>query len=286
VPSTVDHDALLSVRDLRVEYPLDRRHTLAAVRGVSFSIRRGETLALVGESGSGKSSTGRAVLRLLRSARVHGSVRYEGQELIGLGPRAMRPLRRKLQMVFQDPYASLDPRMTVGQIIGEALTIHRLWVPAKRPADRREQLASKLAPVGLAPDLLDRYPHALSGGQRQRVGIARALAVDPEFVLLDEPLSSLDVSVQAQVVNLLSRIQRERWLTYLFIAHDLRVARYFASRVAVMRRGEIVELGPADEVLREPKDAYTRLLLASMPALPSIGPGGSTSPTPPDPPSG
>jgi ABC-type microcin C transport system duplicated ATPase subunit YejF len=267
-PPATNDEALLAVSDLRVEYALDRRHTLIAVRGVSFSIRRGETLALVGESGSGKSSTGRALLRLQRSARVQGSVRFEGQELLGLGQRAMRPLRRKLQIVFQDPYASLDPRMTVGEIIGEALTIHRLWVRSKRPADRREQLVSKLAPVGLSPDLLDRYPHALSGGQRQRVGIARALAVDPEFVLLDEPLSSLDVSIQAQVVNLLSRIQRERGLTYLFIAHDLRVARYFASRVAVMRRGEIVEVGPADTVLRDPKDPYTRLLLASMPSLP------------------
>jgi len=260
---TAAPEALLRVRDLRVDYALHRGRTFPAVRGVSFSIQRGETLALVGESGSGKSTTGRALLRLLHGARVSGSVELEGRELLGLSQREMRPLRRRLQVVFQDPYASLDPRMTVGQIVGEALTIHGLW----RPGNRREQVVAKLAPVGLAPDLVDRHPHALSGGQRQRVGIARALAVDPEFVLLDEPLSSLDVSVQAQVVNLLARIQRERGLTYLFIAHDLRVARYLGDRVAVMQRGEIVELGPAEEVLREPKHTYTRLLLASMPLL-------------------
>jgi peptide/nickel transport system ATP-binding protein len=256
-------ETLIRVRDLRVDYAMERGRLFSAVRGISFSIRRGETLALVGESGSGKSTTGRAMLRLLRAAHVHGSVELEGRELLGLGQREMRPLRRKLQVVFQDPYASLDPRMTVGQIVGEALTIHGLW----RPGQRREQLAAKLAPVGLSPDLIDRHPHALSGGQRQRVGIARALAVDPEFVLLDEPLSALDVSVQAQVVNLLAQIQRERGLTYLFIAHDLRVARYLADSVAVMQRGEIVELGPAAQVLREPTHAYTKLLLASMPAL-------------------
>ena len=263
---------MLQVRDLHVDYALERGRTLAAVRGVSFSIQRGETVALVGESGSGKSSTGRALLRLLQSARVRGSVQFEGRELLGLTQSQMRPLRRRLQIVFQDPYASLDPRMTVGQIVGEALTIHRLWLPG----DRREQIVNKLAPVGLAPELVDRHPHALSGGQRQRVGIARALAVDPEFVLLDEPLSALDVSVQAQVVNLLARIQRERGLTYLFIAHDLRMARYLADHVAVMHRGEIVEFGPAAEVLGDPKNAYTRLLLASMPVLPSrVDPHGA-----------
>jgi peptide/nickel transport system ATP-binding protein len=247
---------------------MERGRVFPAVRGVSFSIQRGETLALVGESGSGKSTTGRALLRLLQGAHVRGSVELEGRELVGLGNREMRPLRRKLQPVFQDPYASLDPRMTVGQIVGEALTIHGLW----RPGHRRDQLASLLDRVGLAADLVERHPHALSGGQRQRVGIARALAVEPEFILLDEPLSSLDVSVQAQVVNLLARLQRERGLTYLFIAHDLRVARYLADRVAVMRRGEIVEMGPAEEVLREPKNAYTQLLLASMPHLTAAGP--------------
>jgi len=254
---------LLEVRDLCVDYALGRGRTLAAVRGVSFSIFRGETVALVGESGSGKSTTGRAIMRLLRGARVSGSVTLEGVEILTQGQRELRPLRRKLQVVFQDPYASLDPRMTVGQIVGEALSIHRLW----QPGERRAQLAASLAAVGLQPELLDRHPHALSGGQRQRVGIARALAVEPEFVLLDEPLSALDVSVQAQVVNLLAQIQKTRGLTYLLIAHDLRVARYLADRVLVMNRGELVETGPADEVLRRPRHPYTRLLLDSMPSL-------------------
>jgi peptide/nickel transport system ATP-binding protein len=254
---------LIEINDLHVDYPGERGHAFPAVRGVSVSIFRGETLALVGESGSGKSSTGRAALRLLRAGRARGSVKLEGRELLDLSQREMRPLRRRLQMVFQDPYAALDPRMTVGQIVGEALTIHRLW----RAGDAREQLAGALVPVGLQPDLLDRHPHALSGGQRQRVGIARALAVDPEFVLLDEPLSALDVSVQAQVVNLLAGIQASRGLTYLLIAHDLRLARYLADRVAVMYRGEIVELGPAAEVLHHPRNPYTQLLLRSMPSL-------------------
>ncbi len=255
--------ALLEIEDLRVDYPRERGHVFQAVRGVSLSIFPGETLALVGESGSGKSSTGRAALRLLRAGHVSGSVRLQGRELLGLSQRAMRPLRRRLQVVFQDPYASLDPRMTVGQIIGEALSIHGLW----RPGNAREQLVAMLEPVGLQPELLDRHPHALSGGQRQRVGIARALAVDPEFVLLDEPLSALDVSVQAQVVNLLAGIQASRGLSYLLIAHDLRVARYLADRVAVMYRGEIVETGRADEVLQHPQNPYTQLLLRSMPSL-------------------
>jgi ABC-type microcin C transport system duplicated ATPase subunit YejF len=256
--------AVLEINDLRVVYPGHRGRAVEAVRGVSLSILPGQTLALVGESGSGKSSTGRAALRLLRYGHVSGSVKLNGRELLGLSQRQMRPYRRRAQMVFQDPYASLDPRMTVGQIIGEALTIHRLW----RSGDRREQLAAALAPVGMRPDLLDRHPHALSGGQRQRVGIARALAVNPEFILLDEPLSALDVSVQAQVINLLAGIQASRGITYLLIAHDLRVARYLADSVAVMYRGEIVEAGPASEVLGQPKNPYTQLLLRSMPSLP------------------
>jgi ABC-type microcin C transport system duplicated ATPase subunit YejF len=261
---TAPPQPVMEIKDLHVVYPGHRGHSVAAVRGVSLAILPGQTLALVGESGSGKSSTGRAALRLLRSGQASGSVKLNGRELLGLSQRQMRPYRRRAQMVFQDPYASLDPRMTVGQIIGEALTIHRLW----RSGDRREQLAAALAPVGMRPDLLDRHPHALSGGQRQRVGIARALAVNPEFILLDEPLSALDVSVQAQVINLLAGIQASRGLTYLLIAHDLRVARYLADTVAVMYRGEIVEAGPASEVLVAPKNPYTQLLMRSMPSLP------------------
>jgi len=264
VTSAISPEPLLELRSLSVSYPGSGR-PVTAVRGVDLKLHAGETLALVGESGSGKSTLGRAALRLLRSDS--GQVLYRGRDLVPLTQRALRPFRRRLQLVFQDPQASLDPRMTVGQQIAEAFTIHRLF----HPSEHRERAEAVLDLVGLRRDLIDRHPHALSGGQRQRVGLARALAVDPELVVLDEPLSSLDVSIQAQILNLLIAVQRQRGLSYLFIAHDLRVVRFLADRTAVMQRGRIVELGPTAKVFEQPTHPYTQLLLHSR--LP-IDPGG------------
>jgi ABC-type glutathione transport system ATPase component len=249
-------EPVLELRSLDVSYR-GGGPPVAAVRGVDLALRAGETLALVGESGSGKSTLGRAALRLLRADS--GQVLYRGRDLSPLSPRALRPFRRKLQMVFQDPHASLDPRMTVGQQIAEAFVIHRLF-PRSEHEDR---VGALLDLVGLRRDLIHRHPHALSGGQRQRIGLARALAVDPEVVVLDEPLSSLDVSIQAQILNLLIEVQRQRGLSYLFIAHDLRVVRFLADRTAVMQRGRIVELGVTAELFDHPAHPYTQLLLQS-----------------------
>ena len=265
---------LLEVRDLHVTYPARRgvlsrgpkRPDVAAVKGISLSIARGETLALVGESGSGKTSAARAIIRLLRPAS--GSIVFDGRDVARAGRADLRQYRERVQLVFQDPYASLNPRIAVGAAIEEVLEVHR--IEATRPG-RRQRVHRLLADVGLGTEHAARYPHELSGGQRQRVGIARALAVNPELLLLDEPVSSLDVSVQAQIINLLEDLQEEHGLAYLFIAHDLAVVNHIADRVAVMYLGEIVEEGPVQQVFDDPRHAYTRALLASIPGVAPVG---------------
>jgi peptide/nickel transport system ATP-binding protein len=230
-----------------------------AVDGVSFSLEGGETLGLVGESGSGKSTLCRAVLQLIKP--TSGSVRFEGREIAGLSRRRMGPLRREMQMVFQDPFASLNPRKRVGQIVGEPL---RLQGVAKG-SELRRRSQELLERVGLSPEHYDRFPHEFSGGQRQRIGIARAIAPRPKLIIADEPVSALDVSIRAQIVNLLADLQDELGLAYLFVAHDIGVVRHVADRIAVMHEGKIVEEGPADQVCERPQDPYTRELLAAVP---------------------
>jgi oligopeptide/dipeptide ABC transporter ATP-binding protein len=255
---------LVSVRDLHVRFPLSRgmfgatRGWVRAVDGVSFTVPRGETLALVGESGCGKTTTARALLRLIPV--TSGAVSFDGTDVLALRPEPLRRLRRRMQLVFQDPYSSLNPRRTVGDAIREGLLVHQL--AAGREADDRVRQA--LGEVGLRPEFALRYPYELSGGQRQRVGIARALAVGPEFVVCDEPVSALDVSVQAQIINLLQDLQRDHALTYLYIAHDLAIVAHVATRVAVMYFGRIVELGLAASVFQHPLMPYTRALLAAV----------------------
>ncbi len=255
---------LVSVRDLHVRFPLSRgmfgatRGWVRAVDGVSFTVPRGETLALVGESGCGKTTTARALLRLIPV--TSGAVSFDGTDVLALRPEPLRRLRRRMQLVFQDPYSSLNPRRTVGDAIREGLLIHQL--AAGREADDRVRQA--LGEVGLRPEFALRYPYELSGGQRQRAGIARALAVGPDFVVCDEPVSALDVSVQAQIINLLQDLQRDHALTYLYIAHDLAIVAQVASRVAIMYFGRIVEIGPAASVFQHPLMPYTRALLAAV----------------------
>jgi ABC-type oligopeptide transport system ATPase subunit len=258
--------ALLEVRDLVKRFPVKRGlfvertvDWVDAVAGVSFDIGAGETLGLVGESGSGKSTTGFCILQLMRP--TSGSVRFEGRELTELSGEELRRVRRDAQIVFQDPYSSLDPRMTVGNIVGEPLVVH--GVGTRR--DRRTRVRELLDVVGFDPAYVNRYPHEFSGGQRQRIGIARALALSPRLIVCDEPVSALDVSIQAQILNLLKDLQAEFGLAYLFIAHDLAVVRSVSDRIAVMHRGRIVETGAASEVYERPKDAYTKALLASVP---------------------
>jgi oligopeptide/dipeptide ABC transporter ATP-binding protein len=256
---------LLTVTGLVRHYPVDRGllrkpAMLRAVDGVSFAVARGETLALVGESGSGKTTVARCLLRLTPADA--GTITYAGQiDVRALGGGALRAFRRRMQMVFQDPYGSLNPRMRVGAAVREPLVIHGL----ARGAEAEARVAALFGEVGLDPTLRTSYPHELSGGQRQRVGIARALAVEPEFLVLDEPVSALDVSVQAQVLALLRELQERRGLTYLFIAHDLAVVRQMASRVAVMYLGSIIEEGPAERLFAAPRHPYTRSLLSAVP---------------------
>jgi ABC-type oligopeptide transport system ATPase subunit len=259
---------LLEVENLSVYFPvlggvLRRKiGEVKAVDDVSFRIMPRQTVGLVGESGSGKTTIGRAIIRL--TDPTSGLIKYKGEVISTLTNREFRPYRKKIQIIFQDPYNSLNPRLTVFDIVGEALEIH---FPALTRSDRRERVAALLLKVGLLPDHLDRYPHEFSGGQRQRIGIARALAVEPEFIVCDEPVSALDVSVQAQIVNLLQDLQEELGLTYLFIAHDLAVVEHVSDFVLVMNQGKIVEAATADAIYHDPKDEYTRKLLAAVPKL-------------------
>jgi oligopeptide transport system ATP-binding protein len=259
-------EPLLEVSDLVKHFPVKRGllinrevDQVRAVDGVSFSVNRGETYGLVGESGSGKSTLCRLVLQLLKP--TSGSVRLEGRELTGLSRRALRPLRREMQMIFQDPYASLNPRKRIGQIVAEPLRLQK----AASGAELRGQVEELLERVGLAPEHYNRYPHEFSGGQRQRVGIARALALRPKLIVADEPVSALDVSIRAQIVNLLDDLQDEFGLTYVFVAHDIGVVRHVSDRIGVMHNGKIVEQGPADEVCERPSDPYTKSLIAAVP---------------------
>ncbi len=256
-----DADHLLEVRDLRRVFDSGRTGEIRAVDGVSFRILEGETFGLVGESGSGKSTTGRCIVGL--QTPTGGSVRYLGEDVSAwMRGRRAAAFRRQVQMIFQDPYASLDPRMNVRDIVAEGLDIGRL---ARGRGDRGARVDAALAAVGLDPALGSRYPHEFSGGQRQRVGIARALAVEPRFIVCDEPISALDVSVQAQVINLLTDLKRDRGLTYLFIAHDLAMVRHISDRIGVMHRGRLLEVGPAAEVYDRPLHPYTRSLLSAVP---------------------
>jgi len=261
-----DGEPLLVVKNLKKYFPvkkgllIDRTvDHVKAVDDVSFEIREGETLGLVGESGSGKSTTGYCVLQLLRP--TSGTVRFLGEELTTLKREKLRAMRREMQIVFQDPYASLNPRMTIGDIIGEPLTVHGLGTRQRR----RRTVEELLDVVGFSPDFVNRYPHEFSGGQRQRIGIARALALNPRLIVCDEPVSALDISIQAQILNLLKDLQKEFFLSYLFIAHDLAVVKGMSDRIAVMNLGKIVEEGPADEVYTNPQNEYTKALLAAVP---------------------
>ena len=261
-------EPLLSVENLKVYFPILGgvfRHKVGEVKAVddvSFTITKGQTVGLVGESGSGKTTVGRAIIRL--TPPTAGTIAYDGVSISVLDSGSFRPYRKRIQVIFQDPYNSLNPRLSIFEIIGEALEIH---FPEMSRADRRERVAGLLDKVGLKRDHLDRYPHEFSGGQRQRVGIARALAVNPEFIVCDEPVSALDVSVQAQIVNLLQDLQEELGLTYLFIAHDLAVVEHISDFVLVMNQGKIVEAASAEAIYENPQHEYTRKLLSAVPKL-------------------
>jgi len=257
--------SLLEIRDLKKHFPVGEgffshgKGVVKAVDGVNLTVEEGETLGLVGESGCGKSTLGRTILRLIEP--TSGAVFFQGKNLLTLPQRELRDMRRQMQVIFQDPYASLNPRMRVGDIVGEGLEIHKL---AKGKA-KRARVIELLHQVGLREEHFDRYPHEFSGGQRQRIGIARALAVNPKFIVCDEPVSSLDVSIQAQIINLLQELQEKMHLTYLFISHDLRVVEHISHRVAIMYLGKIVEIAQGDAIYREAKHPYTKALLSAVP---------------------
>jgi peptide/nickel transport system ATP-binding protein len=266
-PSGRPAEALVEVDRLTIRFPVGRagfwgrtRLEVHAVEDVTLTIGKGETLGLVGESGSGKTTIGRAVLR--RITPTAGTIRFDGEDITQVKGEALRRLRRRMQLVFQDPYASLNPRLTVLELVAEPLVVHGL---ASSPADARDQVVALLDRCGLPDDAVDRRPHAFSGGQRQRIGIARALALEPELVVADEPVSALDVSVRAQVVNLLQDLQAERGLSYLFIAHDLSVVRHISHRIAILYAGKLVELAPAERLYDRPIHPYTEALLSSVP---------------------
>jgi oligopeptide/dipeptide ABC transporter ATP-binding protein len=250
---------LLSVRDVRKEFPTHGRQVVRAVDGVSLEVRKGETLGLVGETGSGKSTLARCIAHLYDV--TSGSVEFEGTELTGLSRRAMRPLRREIQMIFQDPYGSLNPRRRVGSIIGDPFAIHGI----SAGAERKRKVQELMELVGLNPEHYNRFPAEFSGGQRQRIGVARALALRPKLVICDEPVSALDVSIQAQIINLLADLQKEFDLTYLFISHDLSVVRHVSDRIAVMYLGKLVEVAPTEELFEQTRHPYTRALLSALP---------------------
>ena len=256
---------LLEIRDLKKHFPVGEglfsrnKGVLKAVDGVNLTVEEGETLGLVGESGCGKSTLGRTILRLIEP--TGGEVIFQGKNLLAMPQRELRDMRRQMQIIFQDPYASLNPRMRVGDIVGEGLEIHKL---AKGKA-KRERVIELLHQVGLREEHYDRYPHEFSGGQRQRIGIARALAVNPKFIVCDEPVSSLDVSIQAQIINLLQELQEKMHLTYLFISHDLRVVEHISHRVAIMYLGKIVEIAKSDTIYQDAKHPYTKALLSAVP---------------------
>jgi len=254
-------EVILSVKNLSQHFRLGRKSILKAVDGLSFDINKGETFSLVGESGSGKSTTGRSIIRLYNP--TEGDVTFAGNKISGkIDNQTEKMLRTKMQMIFQDPMASLNPRKTVLDIIAQGLDIHKLY---KTKEERNEKVASILETVGLSREHAYRYPHEFSGGQRQRIGIARALVVDPDFIIADEAISALDVSIQAQVVNLLKKLQKERNLTYIFIAHDLSMVKYISDRIGVMHLGKMVELGPADMVYKNAIHPYTKSLLSAVP---------------------
>ena len=294
-PPYEPREAILEVRDLVKHYPLTQGIVIKrqvgavkAVDGVSFDLRRGETLGIVGESGCGKSTVAKLVTNL--EAPTAGSIRYKGEDVTRLTGRALKAVRRNIQMVFQDPYTSLNPRMTVGDIVGEPFDIHPEVAPK---GERRRKVQELLDVVGLNPEYVNRYPHQFSGGQRQRIGIARGLALRPEIIVADEPVSALDVSVQAQVVNLMERLQDEFDLSYVFIAHDLSVVRHISDRVGVMYLGKLVEVGTESEIYEHPTHPYTQALLSAVPVPDPAAEGERTRivldgevPSPANPPSG
>jgi oligopeptide transport system ATP-binding protein len=265
--SNNNDNILVEVKDLKMHFPISVgwmfKKTIGhvmAVDGISFKIARGETLGLVGESGCGKTTTGRTILQLERPTSGH--IFFEGKEITGIEEKALRTLRRKMQMIFQDPFGSLNPRMTAGEIIGEPLLIHRL---TQSKSEYEEKVKELMTTVGLSPAMMERYPHEFSGGQRQRIGVARALSVRPNLIVCDEPVSALDVSIQAQIINLLEELQEKFHLTYLFIAHDLAVVRHISNRIAVMYLGEIVEIATRGDLYKKPLHPYTKSLLSAIP---------------------
>lgn len=255
----MSRDTILEVKDLKKHFHVGKNQVVKAVNGVSFDVYRGETLGLVGESGCGKSTIGRTIIRLYNATA--GAVNFNGKNVYGLAGQGLKEFNRKMQMIFQDPYASLNPRMKVMDIIAEGIDIHSL----SSGQARRERVIELLETVGLNGDHAQRFPHEFSGGQRQRIGIARALAVDPDFIIADEPISALDVSIQAQVVNLLKKLQKDKGLTYLFIAHDLSMVKYISDRIGVMYLGNLVELADSDELYEHPLHPYTQALLSAVP---------------------